>query len=210
MAKTTDTRENMILAAVRLLQERGPTASGVADIVAEAGAPRGSIYHHFPGGKDEILIEAVARARESGLLAIAAADAQAASAENFIERVARIFRAAPEAASWQSGCPVAATAVEGDHQSAAVRETVAKTFDVWVDAISQGLTRKGLEAEAAQDLGYAVIAAVEGAILTSRASGHSAPYDATMRILRQVVELASGKQSIPSRKANVSDSRDEA
>lgn len=209
MAKTTDTRENMILAAVRLLQERGPTASGIADIVAEAGAPRGSIYHHFPGGKDEILIEAIARAREAGLLAIAFADTKAASAESFIERVVRIFRAAPEAASWQSGCPVAATAVEGEHQSAVVREAVAKTFEVWVDAISQGLTRKGLEAEAAQDLGYAVIAAVEGAILTSRASGNSAPYDATMRILWQVVELASGKQSLPSKQSSVRDTQNQ-
>lgn len=205
MPKRTDARENMIVAAIRLMQGRGPTASGIADIVAEAGAPRGSIYHHFPGGKDEILIEAIVRARAAGLSAIVAADTKATSAENLVERVARAFRAGPEAASWESGCPVAATAIEGAHQSAPVREAVANTFAAWADAIGQGMARQGLAAEAAKGLGQAVIAAIEGAILTSRASGHSAPYDATIKVLRQVAVLASNQQSLPSRQTSFYD-----
>jgi TetR/AcrR family transcriptional repressor of lmrAB and yxaGH operons len=160
------------------MQSRGPTASGVADIIAEAGAPRGSVYHHFPGGKDEILIEAIDRARAAGLGAIAAACAKATSADNLVERVARAFRAGPEAASWASGCPVGATAVEGEHQSASVREVVGHTFDAWSEAIENGLIECELAPTIAKDLAETVVAAIEG-----RYSPHARQLDpaATMR-----------------------------
>lgn len=183
MPRISNARTAMVGAATRLLAERGATAAGLQDIVAVAGAPRGSIYHHFPEGKDELLSAAVDTTGSAVAAAVTAACAEAADPADAVARVARLFRAGPEASGWTMGCPVAAAATGGDHQGARVRDAVGRAFGAWVDTLAAGLAARGMPADRAAPFAAAVVAALEGALLLSRGTRSSDGYDAVTAML---------------------------
>lgn len=181
-------RDAMIDAAALLIRQRGVSASGMQDIVAEAAAPRGSIYHHFPGGKDELVIAALARVCDLVVTAIGRAAHKSQSADHFVSTIAAIFRGGAEQAGWTEGCPVAATTIEGDRQSIAVREAIAASFSAWQSAIAVGLRQHGRD-DADQEA-LMILAALEGGLLLARGLRSPAPYDAAVALLRRVLESA--------------------
>ena len=183
MPRTSTARAAMVGAATRLLAERGAAAAGLQDIIAVAGAPRGSIYHHFPGGKDELLASAVDATAATVAAAITTACAGAGGPSEAVARVARLFRKGPAASGWTAGCPVAAAATGGDHQGPAVRDAVARAFDLWINALAAGLVLLGLHAERARTLARVVVASLEGAVLLSRGTRSAEPYDAVVDLL---------------------------
>lgn len=183
MPKITTARRDMIAAATRLFQQRGLHGSGMQDIVAAADAPRGSIYHHFPGGKDELAIAAITATTQIVSEAIDRFGREAKSPAEVVSHVAALFRAAPEAAGWTLGCPVVATAVEGDLQSAPVRDAVARAFGTWANAATAALVTSGLPAARAAPLGFTLVAAIEGALVVSRGLRSADAYDATVDAL---------------------------
>lgn len=183
MARSSTAREDMIGAAAALLAARGPAASGIQDIVAAAAAPRGSIYHHFPGGKDEVIICAIERVSadvEAALLAIDVPDLDPVGA---VRRIAALFRSGPERSGWRVGCPVGGTAVEGAVQSEAVRNAVAAAFERWAKAGTGVMIKSGMRAHDARGFALAVIATLEGALLVSRGMRSKAPFDAAVDTL---------------------------
>lgn len=176
-------RDAMIDAAATLIGQRGVSASGMQDIVVEAAAPRGSIYHHFPGGKDELVIAALTRVGEVVESAIGYAAAKSASADSFAVAVAALFRAGAEQNGWSEGCPVAATAIEGDRQSPAVREAIVAIFRAWQGAIARGLSRHARADPEFEAL--MLIGAIEGGLLLARGLRSAEPYDAAIALLRR-------------------------
>ncbi len=173
----------MIDAAASLIRQRGVSASGMQDIVAEAAAPRGSIYHHFPGGKDELVVAALERFSENVVQAVRTVAAKATTADGFVTGVAAVFRVGSENAGWTQGCPVAATTIEGDRQSSSVRQAVAACLRDWQDAIAQGLQKHQIADAPEQAL--MIIGALEGGLLLSRGTRSPEPYNAAVALLRR-------------------------
>ncbi len=178
------TRDAMIGAAAVLIRQRGVAASGMQDIVAQAAAPRGSIYHHFPGGKDELIIAALQAVTAAVTRAIRTAASKAVTIDDFVTGAAALFRGNPEGAGWTEGCPVAAATIEGDSQSQLVRTAIADSFDEWRREIAAGL-RRYLASDDADQQAMAILAAIEGALIVSRGMRSPAPFDATIALLRR-------------------------
>lgn len=172
---TDDSRTLMVRAAARLFQERGYAATSFHDVIARSGAPRGSIYHHFPGGKEQLAAEALqwyaGRMREK--LAEAQAVDSAAAIEGFLE----LSRRALQRSGFRAGCPIAAVALDVTPDDEHLHEAVRSAFRDWQRVLVKSLRRDGLEADAARELAQFVIATVEGALLLARVERSVRPID---------------------------------
>src|SRR3954447_19658550 len=114
----TDSRERMIASAAQLFRRRGIEGTSFSDVLAHSGAPRGSIYHHFPGGKAQLAEEATRYAGEviaGGL--VAALDEKDPSAA--VRGFAGLYRGLLQASDFAAGCPIVSATLEGDRSAAA-------------------------------------------------------------------------------------------
>jgi AcrR family transcriptional regulator len=176
----------MILSTALLIRERGARATSLDAILAHSGAPRGSVYHHFPGGREQLLREAtvysgeyVARKleRDRGGHPLAALDAL------FDE-----YRANLEATDFRAGCPVVAVAVESSLEGPDLRDCTRAAFERWRRAIAGGLTRHGIDAARSDELAMNAIAAFEGAIVLCRSYRDLEPLERVRDELHRQVE----------------------
>jgi AcrR family transcriptional regulator len=162
------TRARMVRGAAQLLRERGYSGTGFREVIAHTGAPRGSIYHHFPGGKAELAGEAVdyvgglARGAIEGSLA---GGDPIAALRGFVE----LWRADFERSGYRAGCPIVAVAVESHDDAPELRAAADRAFGQWEDAFAGSLRRAGVAPARSARLASLVVAAVEGAIVVSRA-----------------------------------------
>ncbi|UOG55219.1 TetR/AcrR family transcriptional regulator [Leptospira noguchii] len=183
MQKINRTKQEMITAARKLIQAKGVAATGLMEVVAVAETSRGSIYHHFPGGKDELICLAIEEAAILAELGILRAGKKGKSVSEVIQKIVSVFRQVPENSKWQIGCPVAATAIEGHSQSPIVRDAVADAFSRWSKAIEFTLSKAGLKPEDAKSIGVGIVAALEGGLLLSRGLSSSKPYDTIVDLI---------------------------
>ena len=183
----SDARDSMVNGAMLLLAQRGLQATSFKELVQATGAPRGSLYHHFPGGKTQLVGEAVERA---GALLLAALDQPAgAPAEAVVERFLAIWRALLQRSGCGAGCAVLAVTVASDSDQMLARAST--VFRGWRERLADLLHQGGLGEQAAQQLATALIASVEGAVVLSRAERSLEPFDAVASLLRtQVRTLA--------------------
>ena len=175
MQKGDDTRARMIAATADLLERNGFRATGLNKILSESGAPRGSLYFHFPGGKEELAaaalrdagaaVERVLRGRVDGTRT--AAEGLAAALE-FLE--ARMI-----AAEFDKGCPVVMVALEAAASSDALHEACSTIYRAWARAIADRLREDGLPSDRAEALAVVVLSAIEGALVLCRAHRDTAP-----------------------------------
>ena len=186
----------MILSTALLIRERGARATSLDAILAHSGAPRGSVYHHFPGGREQLLREATASAgdyvarrleRDGDRHPLAALDAL------FDE-----YRANLRATDFRAGCPVVAVAVESSPDGPDLRDCTRDAFERWRRAIAHGLESRGIDADRADELALHVIAAFEGAIVLSRSYRNLEPLERVRDELRRQVdeELANLKGAL--------------
>ena len=121
MAKATDSKEKTLAAAALLFRRQGFHGTALHDVLAAAGSPRGSLYFHFPGGKEEIGEAALDLAGEAVRAKIAHAAEASPSAETFLTGIARAMAADLEKSDFCNGCPIATTALETAAQSDVLR-----------------------------------------------------------------------------------------
>jgi TetR/AcrR family transcriptional regulator, lmrAB and yxaGH operons repressor len=172
---TDDSRTLMVRAAARLFQERGYAATSFQDVIARSGAPRGSIYHHFPGGKEQLAAEALQW--YAGRMRDKLAEKRASSSVEAIEGFLRASREAMKRSGFRAGCPVAAVALDlapGDERLHAV---VQSALQDWHLVLVRSLERDGLAEPQAHQLASFVIATVEGALLLARIERSVRPID---------------------------------
>src|SRR5271168_3523198 len=117
MAKGTDSKGKTLAAAAKLFRRQGYHGTALHDILAAAGSPRGSLYFHFPRGKEEIGEAALTLAGEAVRQAIAHAAETSENAEIFLIRIARGMASDLEKSGYKEGCPIATTALETAAQS---------------------------------------------------------------------------------------------
>jgi TetR/AcrR family transcriptional repressor of lmrAB and yxaGH operons len=168
-------REDMLRSAALLFRERGVDATSLADVIEHAGAPRGSIYHHFPRGKPQLVEEAT---RTAGALMGSmisrglASDGPAATLRAIIGG----FRQQLEATEYTAGCPVAPAALEGMNSPAAL-VAAGESFTSWEDTIAASLWQRGLSQDRSRGLATMAIASFEGALIIAKAQRSTAALD---------------------------------
>jgi AcrR family transcriptional regulator len=181
MARST--RESILTAAAELMRHKGYGAVGVKDIAAASGAPIGSLYHHFRGGKVQIAREALINAGHAYALLIPSIVDEYSNLGDAIDGV--FTQAAEDMAGtgFANMCPVASVAAEVADTVEELRETSATVFQGWVDGGSAYFASRGVEASQAREVTLAVIGALEGAFVLARTLRSSEPLIAAGRAL---------------------------
>lgn len=158
----------MLLSTALLMRERGARATSIDDVLAHAGAPRGSVYHHFPGGREQLLREATELASDYVARRLAAIEDPLEALDAFV-------------AEMGAGCPVVAVAVEDGTEAQAA---AGAAFARWQTALGDALERAGVDPARAT----LVIAALEGAIVLSRAQSDPAPLQSVRTQLHDLLK----------------------
>jgi AcrR family transcriptional regulator len=177
----------MVISAAMLIRERGAHATAISDVLEHSGAPRGSAYHYFPGGRTQLLCEAVDYAGEHVAAIVTEADGSLELLDTLIDK----YRQQLLSSDFRAGCPVVAVAVEaGEEQDgdrmAPVTERAAAVFARWTDLIAQRFVADGIPQDRAGELAVLATSAIEGAILLARARRDLTPLDVVHRQLRNV------------------------
>ena len=182
----SDVRQRMIDHAVVLLARKGPHGASFNEVLQASGAPRGSLYHHFPGGKEELVLaamDAAARRAEALLEPVRGQPADKA-AEAFIA----LWRAVLTRSGFEAGCAVLAVTVTSDSRE--LRERAAQIFRTWRALLAGMLSEGGVPVERAEGLAAMLISACEGAVALARAEGSLAPFELVMAEQLQAVRGA--------------------
>lgn len=164
-------RERMVFSGAQLIRRDGVSATGMRDVAAHAQAPRGSIQHHFPGGKEELVNEAVGWAGRYASRRIGrflAAMPEPTPSGLFAEMV-RQWTDEYQNAGFEGGCPVAAATVDCAESTESTREAVSAAFATWSGSVARALTDMGVPEARADALATLMISSLEGAILMARA-----------------------------------------
>src|SRR4051812_32298873 len=161
----TDTRTRMVQAAVAALQRDGVAGMSFTDVLAASGAARGAIYHHFPGGKAQLVAEAAARNAQDARAAFA--QVAEATPREVVEAFLATVRPVVGASAEGGGCAVAAVTVGGDE----LRDAAATAFASWTDVLAEHLRAAGLPGDDAADLATTLVILLEGAHVLCRAAG---------------------------------------
>lgn len=171
-----DARRDMVVSAVEVLRERGADAVTLDAVLTRSGAPRGSIYHYFPGGRSEILGEALQFAGNAiGLLIERVAEAGAMRA---LSEFSDFWKQILEDSNFTAGCPVVSVAVSNaDDDGSQLASEAGEIFERWSNAMRGALVQDGLPASSAGRLATMVVASVEGAVVLCRARRSTAPLD---------------------------------
>lgn len=186
MTEKPDSKEKTVLAAAKLLRRQGYSGTALSDILAAAGSPRGSLYFHFPNGKEEIAVAALTVAGGAVRQAILATAKTSQSADEFLIRIARGMAADLQRSDFKEGCPIAPTALEMSGASAGLTAAASAAFRGWEQEIATGLQSLGFDPEGATLLAAAALGQLEGALLLARTYQSLEPMqrvEATMKIL---------------------------
>ncbi|WP_244238924.1 TetR/AcrR family transcriptional regulator [Corallococcus carmarthensis] len=168
-------RERMVYAAAALLSERGLAGTSFSEVIERSGAPRGSIYHHFPDGKDALTAEAIALVGERVLMALR--EGEGATPAQVVQRFFEAWRKVLVKTECQAGCAIAAVANERlAHPELGAR--AAAVFIAWERELEVRLVTAGLPKAKAASAAALILASVEGALILCRARRDIAPFDA--------------------------------
>lgn len=184
------TRQRIVETSAELFRRQGYSATGVKQIVTAAKAPFGSLYHFFPGGKEELGAEAV---RVSGAIYAQLIPAVFDPAPDLVTGVRAFFRLAGEhlrETGYEDACPIATVALEVSGSSETMRRACAEVFESWIAAGSERFERAGLEAAQARELVIGMLAALEGAFVLARALRSTQPLEVAGEAAAQRVESA--------------------
>jgi AcrR family transcriptional regulator len=164
------TRQRIVDTSAELLRRQGYAATGLKQIVTGAQAPFGSVYHHFPGGKEQLGAEAI---RVSGALYEQLIPAVFDPAPDLPSAVRAFFAGAAvnvRETDYADACPIATVALEVSSSSEPMREACEEVFERWLAAGSERFTAAGLADDAARELAVAMFVALEGAFILARAT----------------------------------------
>jgi AcrR family transcriptional regulator len=181
-------RERMVRSAAYLFRERGFSGTAFSDVIAHSGAPRGSIYHHFPGGKLQLAEEAVRYAGSylgAGVRAARRDDDPGAAVRAFLGWWRRVL----VRSDFRAGCPILAVTVESPLPDA-LADAAAEAFRCWKRDLAAGLVSAGAAPSRAARLATLVVASVEGATVLCRAERSLAPLDEVTAELEDLIATA--------------------
>ena len=194
MSRPGSPRDAIVDTAVRLFRKQGYAATGLNQIVAESGAPKGSVYHYFPAGKHAIAAEAVARAGETVVNTLEQLERDTADPAAMLRAYARLIAGWMSASDFTDGSPIATVLLETAPAIEPVRAAGSAALGAWSAVYERGLVRHGVSAPRARRLAAAAIAAIEGGLLQARVARSSTPL---LEITEEVAGLFEHAMSRP-------------
>jgi len=177
MPKRSDSKERMIAAARRLFREYGYLGTALSDVVTESAAPRGSIYFHFPGGKEELAGEVTLLHAGDHIAHINRAAAATSTAGQLIEVFIGRIRDELIASNYREGCAMAPLVIESMPASDQLSDTTRRGFQDMIATLAARLTEKNVPASRATQLATQAWTSVEGALILSRVLHSPEPFD---------------------------------
>ena len=165
----SQTRDRIVETTADLFRRQGYVATGIKQIVEEARAPFGSIYHFFPGGKEELGAEVI---RSSGAMYLQLFVEIALASKDVVDGVANFFTGAAEhleETGYEDACPIATVALEVASSSETLRQATADVFESWLSAATAYFESAGITPARARPLAFEMLSLLEGAFIFSRA-----------------------------------------
>jgi AcrR family transcriptional regulator len=171
------TRDRIVQRSAELFRHQGFASTGVKQIVVEASAPFGSLYHFFPGGKEQLAEEVI---RWSGAIYGQLIDAFFVPGADPVSATREFFSAAAQtlrATDYADACPIATVALEVSSTSEPMRKACAEVFDSWIDAATELLVESGLPRRRSRALAISMLSSLEGAFVLARALRSTEPIE---------------------------------
>jgi AcrR family transcriptional regulator len=187
------TRDRIVYASAELFRRQGYTGTGLKQVVAEAEAPFGSLYHFFPGGKEQLGDEVI---RVAGDFFRRLFETIADDAPDIVAGVRDFFDGAAETlrqTDYADACPIATVALEVASTNETLRRATADVFESWIGEASDRLVEAGLPPRRAREVAIATIASLEGAFVLSRAMRSTEPMKAAGAAAADTVRSALGR-----------------
>ncbi|MDO8185236.1 TetR/AcrR family transcriptional regulator [Conexibacter sp. JD483] len=170
-SETVTTKERIVYAAADLFRRHGYAGTGMRQVVAAAQAPFGSLYHHFPGGKEQLGEEVIRVAGGMyGQLVAAILDSGPGDLVAATEQAFALAAQHLEESGWEDACPIATITLEVASTSEPMRIASAEVFEQWLAALSARFTTAGIDAPPARELALAWLMLLEGGFLFCRAA----------------------------------------
>ncbi|WP_245746457.1 TetR/AcrR family transcriptional regulator [Nocardia altamirensis] len=184
--RTGDARRRMVEGAIESLRSHGASATSVDRVLASTGAPRGSVYHHFPGGRTELISDAITAAGSfmSTFIEELTREHDPLTA---LDEFAAFWRRTLVDSDFRSGCPVFAVAVETNDDTPEFARAAVEIFARWHRALAEMLVRENVAQARANRLATLTVAAFEGAIALARAQHDITPLEDVVDELRVVL-----------------------
>ncbi len=170
-----DTKERLVHSSAELFRRQGYNATGLKQILAAANAPFGSLYHFFPGGKEQLGAETI---RASGALYIELFASIVAQAPDVLTAVGDFFDGAAQTlveTDYEDACPIATVALEVASTSEPLREATADVFDSWIAGATAYFHAVGIPRERSRELALSMLCLLEGAFIFCRAMRSTEP-----------------------------------
>jgi TetR/AcrR family transcriptional regulator, lmrAB and yxaGH operons repressor len=167
------TKHLMLMSAAEVLRERGAAGVTIDEVLSRSGAPRGSVYHHFPGGRNQILLEALGFAGDSMTTAIDEAASQGPMA--LLHGFVGLWEHLLQESDFAAGCPVAAATIGTGDDDPRLSDDAARIFDHWRAALVRSFAADGFDDQEARALATTMLAATEGAVILCRSLRSSQP-----------------------------------
>ena len=195
LGKRPETRDRLVESAADLFSRQGFGATGIKAVLTAAGAPYGSLYHFFPGGKQELGAAALTHGGERYRELLESiyppgADVVEATADSFVQAAEML-----EATDYADACPIATIALEVANNDELMRDAAAAAFESWLSGLEDRFTGAGMAVERAREVAVEVFCLIEGAVLLARSTRSSAPLHTAGRAATNAVAagLAAGR-----------------
>jgi AcrR family transcriptional regulator len=185
-------RERMVYSATQLVRAKGPAATGVRDVVEHAHAPRGSFQHYFPGGKDQLVGEALLWSGDFAARRVATYPRTTGKPTpgGLFAHLVKQWKDEFTTRGYERGCPIMATTADVAGGDSAVNEQLRAALDQWERAVADELARMAVPRRRARRLATLMISALEGAIMSARVRRDVAPLTAVAAELSPVLNAA--------------------
>jgi AcrR family transcriptional regulator len=185
-------RERMVYSAAQLVRAQGPAATGVREVVEHAGAPRGSFQHYFPGGKDQLVGEALLWSGDFAARWVANYPRTTGrpTPGGLFAHLVRFWKDEFTTRGYARGCPIMATTADLAGGESAANEQLAAALDQWEGAVVDELARMSIPRRRARRLATLMISTLEGAIMSARVRRDPAPLTTVVAELTPVLNAA--------------------
>ncbi|MFC5664926.1 TetR/AcrR family transcriptional regulator [Kitasatospora misakiensis] len=176
-AKGEETRARLVAATRQLIEAQGYYGTGLNQVLAESGAPRGSLYFHFPEGKDQLVAQALSEAGRDVAVLISGMAGGELSAAEVVRGLLDAFGDRMEQSGYAKGCPLATVALEVSAGHEELRRVCESAYAEWQGALADRLVLDGRDRAGAEAAAGSALALVEGALLLARVQHSRLPLD---------------------------------
>jgi TetR/AcrR family transcriptional regulator, lmrAB and yxaGH operons repressor len=168
-------QDALLATAVKCFREQGYHGTGLAQIMSESGSPKGSFYHHFPGGKEQLAAAAVTSAAEGIALMVSAVITKSTTAIDAVKEFSHGLAHWFAQSGYRAGCPITSVLLDIAPDGLVATEACKQAFESWIALWTQCFEKAGLQQREANNLAQMWVCSLEGAWILSRAQKNQSP-----------------------------------